>query len=68
MKIEVTITFRGVSATSYENAKQQAYAEMMGSLIRRRLLAGLGVFNFADFQKASRAFKEADDTYTVVMP
>lgn len=67
MRIEMTIIIRDIIAEGYRDANLKAYNEMTGSLIRRRVLAGVGVSDYEDFSKISKVAREANKTFTVTL-
>lgn len=68
MHLEVTITVRRIQAESYEQARKKAWAELTHSLIRRRILIGIGITDYGGFCRDCRTAKEADGTFTVTIP
>lgn len=68
MKIDLSITVRGIQAADYRAAKAVAWIPLSSTRSMRVVLGGLGIFNLEDFLKHSRAAKEADGTFTVTIP
>lgn len=68
MHTEITLVVRGVVASGYNEAKEKAFVELSSTLVRRRILHGVGVENLDDFKQKSRAAKEANGSFTVTLP
>lgn len=63
IKTELVLTFKNIPAESYEDAQQQAFDEM-----HWWLKATMKVDTFEAFKAAVKTFKEADNSFTVVLP
>ena len=68
MRIDLTVTFRGIVAESPNGAAMEAWRELGGFDTLAAALEVSGIANFGDFRQACRIAKECNGTYTVTIP
>ena len=68
MRIDITVTFRGIVAESPNGAAMEAWREVGSDDLLQAQLSRVGIANFGDFRQACRIAKECNGTYTVTIP
>lgn len=68
MKIEVSLKISGISAEGHTQAKQQAFEQLRFEDEHSTIFSCLGILDYDDFAKLAKSYREADGTFTVVIP